>query len=169
MSFLQGRLDECSEDIELAHMYMSKISVEFGTTGRLAEAAAAAVRFGVDKDESIAKVMALCDRLAQLERATQDVVTMYQCRVPVRVPIIWVGIASEVILVGDFDGWTKGKELSASEIDYDNSIRTFESIVPLLPGKYRVKFMVDGQWRLAPDWPMEQDEVGETNNVLEVA
>jgi hypothetical protein len=28
--------------------------------------------------------------------------------------------------------------------------------------------MVDGEWRLAPDWPMENDEHGETNNVLVV-
>jgi hypothetical protein len=37
-----------------------------------------------------------------------------------------------------------------------------------MQGKYRVKFMVDGEWRLAPDWPMEKDSVGETNNVLSV-
>lgn len=92
-------------------------------------------------------------------------------RVPQRVPITWVGVASEVRadklqhdvsvpdglnqlsgragngmerhidclcfaqvrLVGDFDAWTRGCELSASEIDYDNSIRTFEAVVPLLP------------------------------------
>lgn len=35
-------------------------------------------------------------------------------------------------------------------------------------GQYRVKFLVDGEWRLAPEWPMENNEVGETNNVLEV-
>lgn len=37
-----------------------------------------------------------------------------------------------------------------------------------LQGRYRVKFMVDGEWRLAPDWPMEANEEGETNNILEV-
>jgi hypothetical protein len=105
-----------------------------------------------------------------------------------------------VRLVGDFDDWTHGVELSASDVDYDSSMRSFEGTVPLLPvsqpclcqglgrqtprppwpshssgsalvrcdqamlktctfccaassqGKYRVKFMVDGEWRLAPEW-----------------
>ncbi|KAG1673689.1 hypothetical protein FOA52_010557 [Chlamydomonas sp. UWO 241] len=168
-TYLEQRLDESTEDLEVAQAYLLKVATEFGTTGRLAEAAAAAVRFGVDKGDAVAKVMVLCDRLLQMEHATGKLVEAYASRVPVRVPIVWVGIASEVVLVGDFDGWTKGRELSASEIDYDSSIRTFETVVPLLPGSYRVKFMVDGQWRLAPDWPMEQDAEGETNNVLEVA
>ncbi len=43
-----------------------------------------------------------------------------------------------------------------------------QATVQLLPGRYKVKFMVDGQWRLAPEWPTENNEVGETNNVLEV-
>ena len=47
---------------------------------------------------------------------------------------------------------TTGVELSVSEMDYDGSLRTFESTVSLLPGTYRVKFLVDGQWRLAPEW-----------------
>ena len=36
-------------------------------------------------------------------------------------------------------------------------------------GKYRVKFLVDGQWRLAADWPTENNEIGETNNLLVVS
>lgn len=29
-----------------------------------------------------------------------------------------------------------------------------------------VKFLVDGEWRLAGDWPTETTAVGDTNNVL---
>lgn len=33
-------------------------------------------------------------------------------------------------------------------------------------GEHRVKFLVDGSWRLAPDLPEETTEGGERNNVL---
>lgn len=42
--------------------------MEFGATSRLAEAAAAAVRFGVDKEEAVEKLLKMCDRLSQLEQ-----------------------------------------------------------------------------------------------------
>ena len=42
-------------------------------------------------------------------------------------------LCAQVRLVGDFDEWTRGVELSASEIDIDSSLRSFEALVPLLP------------------------------------
>ena len=36
----------------------------------------------------------------------------------------------------------------------------FEGTLLLRPGKYRVKFLVDNEWRLAADWPMEKDAEG---------
>jgi hypothetical protein len=35
-------------------------------------------------------------------------------------------------------------------------------------GEYQVKFQVDGEWRLAPDWPQVDDADGSQNNVLEI-
>lgn len=35
-----------------------------------------------------------------------------------------------------------------------------------MQGEYRVKFLVDGQWRLAPDLPQDTNESGESNNLL---
>lgn len=129
--------------------------------------------------------------------------------------------------VGDFDQWSRGVDLSGTDVDSDSVLRAFEATVSLLPvcvcatakmcglhcvndaavhmclddplqaaqtgrdiqclrgimsfntvicgharwfvqGAYRVKFMVDGEWRLAPDWPTENNDIGETNNVLTV-
>lgn len=39
----------------------------------------------------------------------------------------------QVRLVGDFDQWTRGVDLSASDVESDSVLRTFESKVPLLP------------------------------------
>ena len=39
----------------------------------------------------------------------------------------------------------------------------------LTQGTYLVKFKVDNtHWRLAPDWPMQEGEDGNTNNILVV-
>jgi hypothetical protein len=61
--------------------------------------------------------------------------------------------------MGEFDHWARGFELSAASIDSDGVIKTFEADVQLLPGRYRTKFLVDGGWRLASDWPTENNEV----------
>lgn len=83
------------------------------------------------------------------------------------VPVVWSGLASEVRLKGDFDNWGEGHLLSSDSID-EYIFKRFQAEIPLLPGTYRVKFSVDGDWRLAPDWPTEDSSDGDTNNILVV-
>ena len=123
-----------------------------------------------------------------------------QLHVPREVPISWYGVASEVRLMGSFDNWSRGFDLSTEEIT-DSVFTTFRATVPLVPvrilsfcrcrmslgllsigleyqtnakscvslqGTYLVKFLVDGEWRLAPEWPSETSSTGDTNNVLSV-
>lgn len=45
-------------------------------------------------------------------------------------------------------------------------MRLMRGLSVLVQGKYYLKFLVDGNWRLAPQWPTETDEAGATNNVL---
>lgn len=58
-------------------------------------------------------------------------------RVPRKVPVTWVGSASEVKLLGSFDSWTLGVELSMPDVDmggtYDDVLRTFTGTANLLP------------------------------------
>ncbi len=53
-------------------------------------------------------------------------------RVPRQVPVAWFGVASEVRLMGSFDGWTRGVDLSADDIS-DSVFTRFEATVLLLP------------------------------------
>ena len=76
-------------------------------------------------------------------------------------------MASEVRLMGDFDGWTVGHLLSCDAVE-DSAFTRFEAIVKLVPGRYRVKFQVDGEWRLAPEWPVEESASGDANNIIVV-
>jgi hypothetical protein len=53
-------------------------------------------------------------------------------KVPRKVPVAWFGVASEVRLMGSFDGWTRGVDLSADDIS-DSVFTRFEATVLLLP------------------------------------
>jgi hypothetical protein len=41
-------------------------------------------------------------------------------RVVRKVPVEWIGVASEVKVMGDFDDWTRGHELSAEDVTSDS-------------------------------------------------
>ena len=38
----------------------------------------------------------------------------------------------------------------------------------VMQGKYRVKFQVDGDWRLAPEWPQVTEADESENNLITV-
>ncbi|XP_051115257.1 protein PTST, chloroplastic isoform X2 [Andrographis paniculata] len=80
------------------------------------------------------------------------------------VPISWSGMAESVQVMGTFDGWTQGEHLSP---EYTGSYMTFSTTLMLKPGRYEIKFLVDGEWLLSPEFP----SVGEglmQNNLLVV-
>ena len=81
------------------------------------------------------------------------------------VPLEYHGIASDVIMMGDFDGWTRGIQLYPSFVEGGSSTFTGEARLP--PGTYLVKFKVDGEWRLAREWP-SSGEGFDANNILTV-
>ncbi|EXC20647.1 hypothetical protein L484_027204 [Morus notabilis] len=67
-----------------------------------------------------------------------------------------------VQVMGTFDGWSQGESLSP---EYTGSYTKFSTTLPLRPGRYEIKFLVDGEWQLSPEFPT----VGEglmQNNLL---
>lgn len=38
----------------------------------------------------------------------------------------------------------------------------------VVQGTYEVKFLIDGEWRLAAEWPTKKTLRGETNNIIVV-
>ncbi|XP_031257922.1 protein PTST, chloroplastic [Pistacia vera] len=78
------------------------------------------------------------------------------------VPLFWCGMAESVQVMGTFDGWSQGGYLSP---EYDGSFTRFSTTLMLRPGRYEIKFLVDGEWHLSPEFPT----VGEglmKNNLL---
>ena len=93
---------------------------------------------------------------APLLQAVQQKRAAFSSRVPRAVPLEWVGVANEVVLMGEFDGWTQGRELSAEDVTSDTVFSRFEGRLVLRPGRYRVKLKVGrgegGESRPAAPW-----------------
>ncbi|HWE04008.1 MAG TPA: AAA family ATPase [Tepidisphaeraceae bacterium] len=72
--------------------------------------------------------------------------------------------ASQVQVAGDFNGWSP----MASPLQ-SNSQGKWTLRLPLRPGRYRYRLVVDGQWMTDPNnMVVETNQFGELNNVIEV-
>ena len=74
--------------------------------------------------------------------------------------------ASRVQVAGDFNGWSPlGTPLLRGDTP-----EAWRTSLPLPRGRYRYRFVVDGQWTCDPhNQQIEQNEFGDYNSVLEVA
>jgi chromosome partitioning protein len=76
--------------------------------------------------------------------------------------------ASDVRIAGDFNGWVPDKGVR-SLIESDGQTRVWTKILQLPPGRYRYRYVVDGQWREDPENPeVVADDVAGRNSVLVV-
>ncbi|XP_050237668.1 protein PTST homolog 2, chloroplastic [Mercurialis annua] len=73
--------------------------------------------------------------------------------------IVWTNSASEVLLAGSFDGWTTKRKMQKSDVGI------FSLCMKLYPGKYEIKFIVDGEWKVDPLRPVVCSD-GYENNIL---
>ncbi|AQK63783.1 protein FLOURY ENDOSPERM 6, chloroplastic [Zea mays] len=89
-------------------------------------------------------------RLDEVEKALNELRT---------VCIMWANPATDVLLVGSFDGWTSQRKLERSE----NGM--FSLNLRLYPGRYEIKFIVDGVWKNDPLRPTVHNN-GHENNLL---
>ncbi|KAJ0016984.1 hypothetical protein Pint_09424 [Pistacia integerrima] len=75
--------------------------------------------------------------------------------------ITWSYDGQEVAVEGSWDNWKTRIPLQRSGKDF--------TIMKVLPsGVYQYRFLVDGQWRYAPDLPWAQDDVGNSYNILDL-
>ncbi|MBM3245328.1 MAG: hypothetical protein FJZ15_06020, partial [Candidatus Omnitrophica bacterium] len=72
--------------------------------------------------------------------------------------------AKEVHIVGDFNGWELGKN---SSMDFENG--RWVKKMPLDPGKYHYRFVIDGEWIEDPSNPQkEKNAFGSMNSLIEI-
>lgn len=70
---------------------------------------------------------------------------------------------SEVLVMGSFDCWTKGRALKPGP----NGV--YQGILLLPPGRHEYKFRINGEWHIDPScgaWVT--NALGTLNNVIEV-
>uniref|UniRef100_A0A2P2L126 AMP-activated protein kinase glycogen-binding domain-containing protein n=1 Tax=Rhizophora mucronata TaxID=61149 RepID=A0A2P2L126_RHIMU len=79
------------------------------------------------------------------------------------VSLFWYGMAESVHVMGTFDGWSQGEQLSP---EYDGSFTKFTTTLMLRPGRYEIKFLVDGEWQLSPEYPTVGKELTENNLLI---
>ena len=71
--------------------------------------------------------------------------------------------AREVLVAGDFNNWNPVTPMKAARPG------EWRMKLPLRPGRYRYRFVVDGKWVTDPhNQYVEANQFGELNNVIEV-
>ena len=73
----------------------------------------------------------------------------------------WEHGGRSVFITGTFNSWTRQIRMHRSGAD-------FTYIHDLTPGKHAFKFIVDDEWRFAPDQPTVADVEGRINNFIDV-
>ncbi len=73
--------------------------------------------------------------------------------------------AMSVSVAGDFNHWSA----TATPLRRDDMLEVFQACVPVPPGRYRYRLVIDGQWQNDPyNSYVESNPFGELNNVVEV-
>ena len=74
------------------------------------------------------------------------------------------GVA-QLSIAGDFNDWSR----QATPMQRNDRLGIWEVCVPLAPGRYRYRLLVDGQWTSDPhNTYVETNPFGELNNIVEV-
>lgn len=74
--------------------------------------------------------------------------------------------AKRVLIAGDFNNWTP----MSTPLTTNGAPDRWITKLPLTPGRYRYRFVVDGKWVTDPNNKnVEANEYGELNNVVEVS
>ena len=73
--------------------------------------------------------------------------------------------AKRVLIAGDFNNWTP----ESTPMIKSARVGAWTMSLPLRPGRYRYRFIVDGKWVTDPNNKyVETNQFGELNNIVEV-
>ncbi|KAM3363309.1 protein PTST, chloroplastic isoform X3 [Capsicum galapagoense] len=144
---------------------LSVIELEIQVLVRLAdEIAKSAIPSGSRKINGRYIQSHLFSRLEAIQEKLKEQIKDVEAEQAKEVPLSWVGVAESVQVMGSFDGWSQGEHLSP---EYTGSYMNFSATLFLRPGRYEIKFLVDGEWHLSPELPTTGEGLLE-NNLLVV-
>lgn len=105
----------------------------------------------------------LLSRLEAVQEKLQEQIKDVNAAQSKEVPIFWIGMAESVQVMGSFNGWSQGEQLSP---EYTGSYTKFSTTLRLRPGRYEIKFMVDGEWHMSPEFPIVGEGLMENNLLI---
>ncbi|KAL1205412.1 Protein PTST [Cardamine amara subsp. amara] len=103
-------------------------------------------------------------RLDAVQKKLKEQIKDVEAAQSKEVHVFWIGMAESVQVMGSFDGWSQREDLSP---EYTESFTKFSTTLILRPGRYEMKFLVDGEWQISPEFPTSGEGMME-NNVLVV-
>eukprot|EP00240_Pyramimonas_obovata_P004206 CAMPEP_0118928440 /NCGR_PEP_ID=MMETSP1169-20130426/5686_1 /TAXON_ID=36882 /ORGANISM="Pyramimonas obovata, Strain CCMP722" /LENGTH=373 /DNA_ID=CAMNT_0006870413 /DNA_START=387 /DNA_END=1508 /DNA_ORIENTATION=- len=165
--FLEGELSRRDMQVKTAQARVLRVSTDCAQLSKLVNQVAQEVKYSVDKDAMARKLDLVAARLTTLESLLAADIDGLESMSLQAVPISWFGVAESIKLMGSFDNWTAGFELSPEDYTFSGD-QTFSVEAQLLPGSYEVKFLVDDEWRISDVWPMTSDDWMTANNILHV-
>ncbi|XP_073394869.1 protein PTST, chloroplastic [Physcomitrium patens] len=105
----------------------------------------------------------LASRLEEMQRIVQErIKDADQVRVR-RIDLVFYGMAEDVQVMGSFDGWTRGEQMSPENT---GTFTKFTTSIKLRPGQYEIKFLVDGEWQLSPELPTVGEGLTMNNMII---
>ena len=76
-----------------------------------------------------------------------------------------ISVGQQVGIVGDFNGW----DPAATFMKHDEQLGVWQACIPVKPGRYHYRLVVDGLWVKDPyNTCVETNPLGELNSVVEV-
>ncbi len=78
-------------------------------------------------------------------------------------------------MTGTFNNWTKKIRMNKRFSDFFHEFYSqishvdFSTVINLPPGKHKLKFVVDDEWKCSEDFPIQTDQGGNLVNYLEIA
>ncbi|XP_010274727.1 PREDICTED: protein PTST, chloroplastic [Nelumbo nucifera] len=161
--FLKRQLQTKEDDLINFKSELSIMELEVQSLVALAEEVAnSVIQQGSRKINGKYIQSHLLSRLQALHEKLKEQIKDVDAIQAKEVSLFWVGMAESVQVMGSFGGWTEGEHLSP---EYTGSFTRFSTTLMLRPGRYEIKFLVDGEWQLSPEFPT----VGEgmlQNNLL---
>lgn len=74
--------------------------------------------------------------------------------------------AKQISVAGDFNNWSP----TATPLSKDEKLGVWQTCVPIPPGRYRYRMVIDGQWKHDQyNTSIETNPFGELNSILEIA
>ncbi|CAM9003147.1 unnamed protein product [Rhodiola kirilowii] len=161
--FLKRQLHEKEDALVKFKTELAIIELEMQALGTLAEEIArSGIPQGSRKINGKYIQSHLLSRLEVVSGKLKEQIKDVEAARSKEVTLFWRGMAESVQVMGTFDGWSQGEHLSP---EYTGSFTKFSTTLLLRPGRYEIKFLIDGEWQLSPEMPT----VGEglmKNNLL---